>query len=273
MQRSIFFDIDGTLLPFDHATWPADTEEAVRFLSRQGHRLYIATGRSFQNLPDFVHDSGLFSGFVCMNGQFVYADGRELFAKELPSDIVERVRDAAKFHKLPLLYATPDELVLTASTPATAVWERYVGWDALVRKNPRHRISSDVPERVLQIMLFGPDYLDALIEREVPDARVHRWHPDFLDVSGQGVSKATGIECIARAHRLDTASIVAVGDAENDREMIAYAAIGVAMQNADDTTRALADIVVAESDGGGIAELARRLHPQSADLTLAGSER
>jgi hydroxymethylpyrimidine pyrophosphatase-like HAD family hydrolase len=70
-----------------------------------------------------------------------------------------------------------------------------------------------------------------------------------------GISKGFALKKLAQYMGIDIESIVAVGDAPNDIEMIEIAGLGAAVENADDLVKACSDIIVKPVGEGGIAEL------------------
>lgn len=86
-----------------------------------------------------------------------------------------------------------------------------------------------------------------------------------LELSPLGVDKGVGLGELAGLLGVPMEATVAVGDADNDLPMLRAAGLAVAMGNANERARALADVVVADNDHDGCAEAAR--------LVLAGGAR
>ena len=68
------------------------------------------------------------------------------------------------------------------------------------------------------------------------------------------MTKGTGLLALADQLGIDAAATIAVGDADNDIDMLRAAGLGVAMGNANEGARAAADVVVADNDHDGCAE-------------------
>ena len=80
----------------------------------------------------------------------------------------------------------------------------------------------------------------------------------MLELVPEGVSKETGLRLLMEERGLAPSDVVAVGDGNNDVEMLRLAGAGVAVGNASEAALAAADHVVASSDEGGVAEAIRR---------------
>ena len=75
-----------------------------------------------------------------------------------------------------------------------------------------------------------------------------------LEFTAQGVSKATGLRFLADYLGLTLAQTMAIGDSENDAEMLRAAGLGVAMGNAYPQVKALADAVTDDNESDGVAK-------------------
>ena len=80
-----------------------------------------------------------------------------------------------------------------------------------------------------------------------------RWHPAFVDVTAKGNTKQNGIDQIIRHFGIKLEETMAFGDGGNDISMLRHAGIGVAMDNANDNVKAVADYVTTSVDEDGIA--------------------
>lgn len=81
----------------------------------------------------------------------------------------------------------------------------------------------------------------------------------FVEVGPFGVSKATALADLAESHGVALSDTVVFGDARNDHEMLQWAGTGVAMGNADDETKGLADVVTESNNNDGVAVYIERL--------------
>ncbi len=77
----------------------------------------------------------------------------------------------------------------------------------------------------------------------------------YLDVVQPGVSKATGIRALMDAFGIDASEVMAFGDAGNDAEMLRLAGVGVAMGNASDELKSIADLVCDPCEEQGVLKV------------------
>ena len=81
-----------------------------------------------------------------------------------------------------------------------------------------------------------------------------RSQPELLEVVDSRVSKGRALRHLAHHFRIDIAHTMAIGDSENDIDMLREAAVGVAVSGADRDVQAVADHIVASNDDDGVAE-------------------
>ncbi|MBR1628802.1 MAG: HAD-IIB family hydrolase [Lachnospiraceae bacterium] len=79
-----------------------------------------------------------------------------------------------------------------------------------------------------------------------------------LEMTPKNVSKGSGLKLLAKHLGIEIQDVVVVGDAENDRTMFETAGFSVAMGNALDAIKAIADAVVADNDHNGVGEAIRK---------------
>lgn len=77
---------------------------------------------------------------------------------------------------------------------------------------------------------------------------------EYYDITAKGVNKALGARQWANYHKIDISEVVAIGDGENDLEIFQAAGFGVAMGNASENLKAVADEIIENTDDDGLAK-------------------
>lgn len=75
-----------------------------------------------------------------------------------------------------------------------------------------------------------------------------------LELSAIGTTKGTGLMKLCQHLKLDMSEVISVGDADNDLDVLSKAGLAVAMKNANDNVKKIADVIVADCDNDGVAE-------------------
>lgn len=107
-------------------------------------------------------------------------------------------------------------------------------------------------EDIYQIVAFIPPYQRDVLKSILDKCNITSWNGMGIDIVPKGAGKETGIISYLEANGLTTDNIMAFGDGENDIEMLKLAGIGVAMGNASESVKAVADYVTDGVDIDGI---------------------
>ncbi|MED4599911.1 Cof-type HAD-IIB family hydrolase [Paenibacillus validus] len=245
-ETIVFFDIDGTLLD-ERNRLPQTTKQAIGLLQRSGIRTAIATGRTPSQF-EWIREELNIDTYVSANGQYVVYEGREIYAHRLPPD---RLRDMCEFaEERGHCLAFSSHAMLCASHAAHPLIDASFG--ALSLEYPPVDPLFYTHSPVYQAYLFCPVEEEPLYTARFPEYRYHRWHRLAADVMPAGGSKAVGIQKLLEAVGAAPAQCYAFGDGLNDKEMLAWVGTGIAMGNASDEVKAVADRVTATSSEDGI---------------------
>jgi HAD superfamily hydrolase (TIGR01484 family) len=265
--KLVALDIDGTLLKwiegvgttYEQVSPPVHA--AVHRALASGAHVVLASGRSphgmtnIADLLDLHPAAGERLWVVASNGAVVF--------RYPPIDVVHEVTFDAAPAVAAVLEHHPSALV--------AVEERGVGY-RVNRPFPNGELTGEftiadvedlVAVPVSRVIIRDPDAtaddfvaLGAKLGLHGTDYVVG-WTA-WLDLAPMGVSKASGLEYVARELGIDAADVLAIGDGRNDIEMLQWAGRGVAMGQAVEEVREIADDVTATVyDEGAAVELDR----------------
>jgi len=251
--RIVFFDVDGTLLD-GTGTIPEDTRRAVGRLQEAGIRTVIATGRSPYHLKPVADELGIRS-YVSFNGALVALDGEVIVRQPIPTDRLRLLDGFAEARDLPLVYVGDRGYAVNRKDhPDVAETFR-----VLHIPEPMHDPDYWTRNDIYQVMMYCPPGAEREYEPQLGDLKLVRWHELSVDVIPVGHSKATGVGAVLERLGLAPDEAIAFGDGLNDREMIAYVGMGIAMGNAQEELKAAARRVTRRADDGGISAALREL--------------
>lgn len=245
--KIVFFDIDGTLVD-EEKKIPLDAVQAVRALREKGIVTAIATGRAPYFFQSIAEQLGIRT-FVSLNGAYVVHEGAPIYKHSIQREALKQLVSLAEAHGHPLVFEgsegyfanTEDHPHMLESVNSLKV--------ELPGYNPSFWESDDI----FQVFLHCESHEEHLYEPLLSELRLVRWHPSALDVLPVGGSKALGIEQLLAHLGIAKEEAVAFGDGLNDKEMLSYVGLGVAMGNAHEQLKPFADYVTSDVDKGGIA--------------------
>ncbi|RNB86972.1 Cof-type HAD-IIB family hydrolase [Brevibacillus fluminis] len=245
--KIVFFDIDGTLVNDDKHI-PQDTIEAIRKLKEQQVEVVIATGRAPYYFTHIAKECGIDS-FVCFNGSYVVYKGKPIYARHIPQADMEAFQQLAAELGHPLVLQGSHESYSTHAEHPYVVET----FDHLKVPMPPSRPDFWKEADIFQALLYCPTAEEDRYHQSLPSLSFIRWHHVSIDVFPKGGSKAQGIEALLRYLGLSPAEAVAFGDGLNDKEMLSFVGMGIAMGNAHDDLKPFSNYITKHVDKGGIA--------------------
>jgi hydroxymethylpyrimidine pyrophosphatase-like HAD family hydrolase len=260
-NRLIALDLDGTTITHAGELRPA-VLEAVQAVLAAGVHIVVATGRSIVATTPILDALGLTTGYVvCSNGAVTLAlDPDEPQGYQIvetvtfdPAPALELLRDS-----WPDAVIAVEELgvgfKLSAPFPDGELQGelRVVPWAELVA-DPVTRVTFRSPTGT-------SEEFEELAERiGLHEVNYNVGFTAWMDINPEGVSKGSALEQLRRRLGVEPMHTVAVGDQRNDLEMLQWAARGVAMGNAPEEVKAVADEVAGHVDEDGLVPVLRSL--------------
>lgn len=244
--RIIFFDIDGTLV--DHATGRVSekTTQALQLLRQRGIVLCLATGRAPCSLPPL---EGLeFDAFCTFNGSLCYTPTETIFRNPIaPRDVNQVLHNAAALGR-PVALALRDRLSANGIGQDLADYYRLANLE-LTADPEFHRAPE---EDVYQILVGCREAEHPALIQDAPGVKLAISWDRAVDVIPTGSGKGFAIEKILEYFGLRPEQALAFGDGHNDLEMLQAVGTGVAMGNAAQVLKNVADEVCLPVSQDGI---------------------
>ncbi|HBP24576.1 MAG TPA: haloacid dehalogenase [Oribacterium sp.] len=291
MIKIIFFDIDGTLRPFETGRVPETTQAALRRAHEAGILCAIATGRHWMEIRNENLAEGMrFDAFVTMDGEFCYVldskkvdaaiargehlrhdqpscfdmrqldaplayfdpqNGRVVQRIEIPKSAVQKVIELCEEQSFACLFEEERAIYANRLTPQLL----QVLKDIKSAKPPVRPMSEALENPIYMMIPVMPYEEAAELERRVPECAIVRWSDGLsFDLTKKGITKVSGIDAILKAYGFTRDEAAAIGDGWNDVEMIEHCGLGIAMGNAKPECKAVADYICPSILEGGIPD-------------------
>ncbi len=258
MYKLIAVDMDGTLLRRDD-TISKRNKEAIRKVREKGVKVVIASGRPIHGLERYLEELEFVAEdeyVMSYNGSIV----QNVKTKEVIAKNMLKGNDLHRLYEL----AQRLEIDLHAFLMKGCITPRmneYSQLEGRMNNIPIYEMNFEeiaIDEEIIKVMYVGaPKEIDRVI-RQLPenlykDYNVVRSMPFFLEFLSKASGKQKGIKTLAE--RLDIAphEVMCIGDAGNDVEMLQYAGLGVAMGNAFEEVKQIADYITKTNEEDGVA--------------------
>lgn len=255
--KLICLDLDGTLLDSSKRVSQGNRSAIKRALNA-GIKVAIASGRHPFNIAETADGLGLPHTAVCLSGAYVMIDGFEAFRHGLSDANVQKVIDIAAEHRCYISLAGGDFNLCAGyierkggETPATRRYVRLESYDALREEAQKHA----------GLFLKGAVHHDNPLVYEavkqqlsqIEDIEAVQSDVCWCDAIAKGCSKAEGVDALAKALGHTMEEVAAIGDDENDVELISETGLGIAMGNALPQVKAVANDQTLDNDHDGVA--------------------
>jgi Cof subfamily protein (haloacid dehalogenase superfamily) len=236
----------------------ARTREAIAAARAAGIHVVLVTGRMFQAVRPYALEAGLDDPVVCYQGAVVAepVSGRWLRHVPIPLELARETIAAVHEEGFGLNCYVDDELYVAEVTPEA---RRYADFQHLELHAVGNLLDWLEQPPTKLVVIEDPEVLDDLKQHMIArfDGRLYisKSLPYFLEFASPDVTKAAGLDFVSEHLGFTRERTVAFGDGENDIELVEWAGYGVAVANAHDLVKEVADFICPAVDEEGVAQV------------------
>ncbi|MGY0692800.1 Cof-type HAD-IIB family hydrolase [Virgibacillus sp. FSP13] len=258
-RHLIALDLDGTLLTDKKEISPR-TKQTVLKAMEEGHIVVISTGRPHRASINYYNELGLRTPMVNFNGALIhhpYDDKWDVLHNPMSKRTALKIIDASyQIGVNNILAEVQDNIYLdkydeeileifhtTQNDPPFTIGSL----KNELNDDPTSLLIHPKKDHIQELRNHLDDYHAELIEHRKWGAP---WN--IIEIVKKGMNKAIGLQKVAQYYDIPQDQIIAFGDEDNDFEMIEYAGVGVAMGNAIDELKSLANYVTDTNEQDGI---------------------
>jgi Cof subfamily protein (haloacid dehalogenase superfamily) len=255
-------DLDGTLLDDSMALDPALVAAFHRAVGR-GLAISLATGRMPAAADRYRDELRITAPVIYYNGAVIRSGGLDLLSLTLPRGVLRRAWAVFSHAPVHPIFYRDDQLYCVEKTLAVRRYCDEEGLRADVVDTPGEFLA--MGSFVKTLLIGHPKDLDIVREDLTPVVAEHgrlvRTRQDYLEIIPIAASKGAALARLAAHMGVPLSRAVAVGDQENDLEMLREAGLGVAMPHAPEPVRREADRIAPTPAEGGLLRLFGELFP------------
>ena len=251
-------DLDGTLLD-DNKQISVENQKAILYAIKQGIKIIPCTGRAVQGVTRFPFLTDLNTLAVTYNGGMIVHLGNQEIVYHCPlekNDSTWIIQKALAFDTNLCVWIN-NQLYCNKINPHTLKYGSINGVAPLLLTDSR--MLTDNNHAVTKILWYDTEkniaryaeYMEKTVSENVTCCTSM---PCFLEFFNRRTSKALALQYIADDYGISTEKIMAFGDEKNDMSMLVFAGKGIAMANARDEVKAVADFVTLSNNDNGVAE-------------------
>lgn len=256
MKNLYFFDVDGTLIEFRKEIYDIsdNLKEALEKIKKRGDKFFISTGRAYGTLPPSIRNMNA-DGYSLCAGAFVTIGENVLRNVHFSKDDLNFMMERFLKHDVVILLECGFEIYSNAidteeGKKLLEMWAIDSNYVKPLRNYEDLKCNKiSITFKNLEDIRTMEDFKDRGIT-VLPQPT-----EDSFDITLTSSTKKDGLVEIRRHfEKEDKLRLVAFGDSYNDMEMVSYADLGVAMGNAVDELKKVADYVTKDVDEDGIYE-------------------
>lgn len=261
--KYIFLDIDGTLAG-QGAVIRDSARQAIDRARANGHKVFICSGRSRCEMHENILCVGI-DGIVGSAGAYVEIDGKMIYHRPMTERMNREALDYLEKHEMAIMLETNGELYVNARGRKQV--EEAIAYckannepydkELFDLGQPMEAVDNPAALAINKIIYIHASCDNEQIRRDLEDHfTVVQSSIGLMGNSGEisefGMSKGNGISIVAKYFDADIADTIAIGDGENDMEMIKTAGVGIAMGNGEQMVKDVADYVTDDIENDGL---------------------
>lgn len=257
----IVLDLDGTLTNSQKEISPK-TKQALIRIQKAGKKVVLASGRPTPGIVGLADELELdrYGGYIlAFNGGRIinYSTNEVVYNRTIPVQLVPDIYQAVLQENVRIMTYTESEIILGNGK------DRYCELESKINGIPLRKVEDFVsfvdfpvnkflltedPERIVEVQT-------AMREKFGWDLNIFRSEPFFLELMPQSIDKAYSLERLLEHLGINRAQLICCGDGYNDKSMVHFAGLGVAMENAQPEVKEVADYITASNDEDGIVQV------------------
>lgn len=258
MYKAVFVDVDGTLITSDH-TVSEQTKQTIHKLLEKKVPVVLVSARPIDGiLPISKRIGTLDLPVASLNGGYIVMNNEVIFESFIDLDTVAKLHDQLMSYGVTLLYYQQRECF-------AEVMDKHVEKEQKVAKVPvviqpfavtldQWKAKSTGPNKIL--IVSTPDAVrkmqKTLLAQYGNTLNICSSKPSYLEIMNSAASKTNAIKFLLNIFNLKQEEIIVIGDNYNDKEMIEFGGMGIAMGNAPDEVKAAANFVTDTNNNDGV---------------------
>ena len=258
MIKFIAIDLDGTLLTtFKRIT--KKNKEVIEKIQKEGHIVMIATGRPYENAIKYAKELEIdkYSGLLATYNGSVITDiknDKEIVNKKFEIPLLKEIIAFIDAQKIDYSIMKDDILYTNHHSKFIfKLYRKFIGQEVVKNRNFSENITFTANKVLLNDTKKHLQKAKNLLEEKFGDKiNVCFSSPFSIEIMPQNASK--GIACLEMADKLgiDKENIITFGNTGNDESMIKIAGVGVAVANASQSLKDMADHVTLGNNKSGV---------------------
>ena len=268
MKKVLVLDIDGTLTNSQKVI-TGNTKIAIIEAMKRGHKVMLASGRPTPGMKKYALELELanYDGYLLSfnGGKIIHCKtGEIIFQKVLPSLVIKSLYNYAIEKGCGLVTYLGDDIILATEK------DEYIEIESKINEMECKKVTNFVDYvsdyNLNKMLMTAPPEKAAVFVEELQEKfkdvlSIYRSEPFFIEIMPKNVDKAASLDIMLTSLGITKDDVICCGDGFNDKSMIEYAGVGVAMENAQPAVKEVADYITKSNDEDGIVHVIDKFIP------------
>ena len=266
MYKAVFIDVDGTLITSDHRISMA-TFDTIQKLKEQNILVVLVSARPLSGIIPLVEELGLLSNPVAsLNGAYIASTGEIIFDSMIDHGTMARLHASLQKYTTTNIYYQHNQWFSELRDHHTD-HEQKITSVPIILQPFSHTLQSWQTHNTgpNKLLVIGADAIETKkIENDLKaqfddHLNIYTSKPIYLEVMNKKASKTNAVKFIIGRYHIIQEETIAIGDNFNDKEMIQFAGKGVAMGNAPDEIKAVANYITDTNNNDGVSKALNKI--------------
>ncbi len=259
MYKAVFLDLDGTLLDNEKRI-SEENINAIEKAKDKGVFVCICSGRQIDITRKFKEIAHASQYMICSNGAIIYDDDshEELFSANIDKAFCKEVYEyvesnslVARFDTKYGRYVNNDSLNVSTEIVITEGIDNFLEHNNVIQLSVVGHSFDEIDKAIVDLKIEN-SYSNRVVNRYSEKYPINYW---CLNIINKSASKGNAITGLCKYLKIDTKDVIAIGDDMNDSSMIDIAGLGVAMGNASEEVKKVANEVTKTNIENGVAHI------------------
>ena len=256
MYKLVALDIDDTIINAKNNI-SEKTKQAILKAQAKGVKVTLASGRMYQSMKNLAGELEIKMPLISCNGAMIRSEEKLIECQLLNKDIAKKAMEYFTGKNKVLQIYKPDGLYTKEKCERTWRLEQAEGLPCNIIDAKAY--DGFYKEDILKLLIrLEPDEVDFFrsdIKKNFNGVLSYALsHRVYIEMTHLGINKGKALSQLAQMYGIKQSEVLAIGDSPNDKKMLEWAGLGIAMGNAMDEVKKVADITTSSIEDDGVAK-------------------
>jgi Cof subfamily protein (haloacid dehalogenase superfamily) len=265
LYKAVFIDVDGTLIKSDHSV-SNTTFDVIQKLVTNKILVVLVSARPLSGIEPIAKDIGLLNNPIAsLNGAYISDKGNIILNSIIDLGTVRDLDEQLQPFGSTIIYYQQNEWFSQFQNFNTDYEQKITSIPVLIQPVQLTlqcwQNNNNGPNKVLVITEEAAtnNIQECLKQKFGEHLNTYTSKPTYIEIMNKEASKVNAVKLLIKRFNLRKEEIIAIGDNFNDKEMIEYAGLGIAMGNAPEEIKVIADYVTDTNNEDGVAKALLRI--------------